>query len=152
MSVAEKTAVVQARPDKIWAIAGDTKNWPILFRPRFAMRMGNLEFVPESGTKFVLKSDGSPVSRWEINEWQPPMKWTATMLGGYQFRSPVNMSIVFNVEAVDTLDSKFTFRVELGFKTALGSLLDTIFSTRTKADRIADLASTRLVKLLEPQP
>lgn len=157
-AVAEKSFTLQEKPQKLWDALSTIENWTMLGATRSFKESFQLVYevlpgqVPGPGMKFRILSAGVPIQDWQIDEWQPPKRFTAATITTYGDYSLMNVEAKMEVvvAAVDSLDTKVDIRFELSFThPVLGPILNLLFPIRMRMQKVLNNLADRLPKLLE---
>jgi hypothetical protein len=156
MAAGERSVVVSASPEKIWAVLTELSNWDALTKSIGVFRSirPNFRIVPPSipgpGMRFSVSVKSDVMQVWEVTEWVPPQRFSASAVWcKYRFFA-VDSSLAFTIAPVDTLDTKVDFRFALGYKkTRLEGLLSLLLQVDKAADSTLNNICSRFPRLVQ---
>jgi uncharacterized protein YndB with AHSA1/START domain len=78
------TAVVNAPPERVWALISDVRHWPDLL-PTTVTSVTAVDVTrpEEPGARYVMEQPRIPRATWTMLEWAPPRRfvWQSAMPG-----------------------------------------------------------------------
>ena len=154
MATAEKSFLVQAPPDKVWATISELKNWDELTATHltFVTRKTRFEIVEGSGAgaRFTVSIGRNVIQEGAIESWEPPRLWTVRAHSTTRHFYCSESFLSAAISPQDSQTSRVDLRLELRFTHRyFGDLVTLFFPLRSSLKRCVENVSVRLREMLE---
>jgi uncharacterized protein YndB with AHSA1/START domain len=154
MATAEKSFVVQATPQKVWAIISELKNWDELTAAylRFSIQKSRFELVAGSGAgaRFKVSVGRKVIQEGAIERWEPPRLIalrTRSMTRGFACSES---SLTVAIAPQTALTTRVDLRQELNFTHRyFADLVTLLFPLKSSLKRCVEDMSAHLSEMLE---